>query len=411
MTERDLRGFRTAWEQAGSKVSALLDNVAAVAVVGDDPLANRSVATGLALSQALRRRVFLCDLSSEGDETDDGAVGVSDMIRYGISLGRASVPSSQSPNLFVLGGGVESPLAPDVLGSPRWRALSAQVHDAGGLLLVCAPAAAPDLQLLASQMDGAVLVGEVANSTTAKTLATVRVPESPPVAIPTKSAAPAPSRRSPVPMLAGMLGLLAAIIAIPQIRRPVLTALGLENPVVKEVPALLEIPARPAPPARALSSAGWAAEVRYLSSRQDAASAVAGLRDSFPVVTYSEVRPGADSTAWYRVLVGAFADSITAENFLISLRRRGMLADGSGTVTYAPFAVLVDSASDEALLRLRVSGYHGRGLPAYALRDSSAMWHIYVGAFSDRGGAERLKLGLDSLTIQSAIALRAGSSL
>ena len=59
---------------------------------------------------------------------------------------------------------------------------------------------------------------------------------------------------------------------------------------------------------------------------------------------------------------------------------------------------------------MRVAAYRGRGIPAYLLRDSSLVWHVYAGAFSTEGDARLLKQQLDSLNIQSALVMRAGST-
>lgn len=407
------RAYEATWEQAGQRVAPLLDGVSAVAVLGDDPVATRAVAVGLARVQALHRRVFLADLL--GDDavvTPDDGVGVSDMVRYGISLGRASRPSGESPNLFHVDGGTESPLAEDVLSSPRWRSLSAQVHAAGGLLLLAAPSRVPTLPALLVQLDGVIVVGDATPDTpvpvlgTVATAATMRTPQVSPRAVTPR---PQP-RRSPWPWAALAVAAVAGLLAVPQIRGPIFRAMGLEprNEAAPTVDSSLG--QLPETPPRLTSDAAWSTELRFLNSLVDAQAAVLALVDSFPAATFADVRTDADSTTWYRVLLGAFSDSISAENFLVSLRTSGAIPGSAGTVTHVPFALLVDSASDNAMARLRVTGYQGRGLPAYSLRDSSGVWHVYVGAFSQGADADRFKLKLDSLNIQSVLVVRTGST-
>ena len=351
-------------------------------------------------------------LGDDGETTNGEHPGVSDMIRYGISLGRAARPSSDSPNLFSMDGGAESPLAPDVLESKRWRSLSDQVHTAGGLLLLAAPSQIPYLNALLAQLDGVLLVGEAAPNTPARVLgevrtaATMRTPALQARAIPQ----PATSGGSWRWISAAVVGI-AALLAVPQVREPLMRMAGLEGaPSVAAPAASQTLDALPPTPPPVTSDAAWSTELRFLNSRVDAQSAIAALVDSFPAATFAEVRTAADSTTWYRVLLGAFADSLSAETFLSSLRTRGTVPGLSGSVTHVPFALLVDSASDNALARVRVAALQGRGQPAYALRDALNVWHVYVGAFAESGDAARLKLQLDSLNIQSALVIRAGST-
>ncbi|MGQ0646044.1 MAG: SPOR domain-containing protein [Gemmatimonadaceae bacterium] len=378
-------------------------------------MATRAVATGIGRAQALHRRVFVGDLLGDEDSRNgEDGLGISDMIRYGISLGRAARPATDSPNYFTLDGGAESPLAVDVLSSTRWRSLSDQVHRAGGLLLLAAPSQVPHLNDLLGQLDGVLLVGEAAPVTPSRVLgevrtaATMRTPSIPTRAVP----APGPSRTAWrwVALAAVVVGL----FAIPQVRGPVLRTLGLQNPVAPSpnVDGSVEpsLNALPAIEPRVTSDAAWSTELRFLNSRVDAQTLVAALVDAYPAATFAEVNTAIDSTPWYRVLLGAFSDSVAAEDFLAMLRSRGTVPVGAGRVAHTPFALLVDSASDNVMARLRVSGYQGRGLPAYALRDSLDVWHIYVGAFTRSADASGLKTQLDSLTIQSALVVRAGST-
>ncbi|MCC6318634.1 MAG: SPOR domain-containing protein [Gemmatimonadaceae bacterium] len=408
-----LRAFEATWEQAGHRVAPLLDGVAAAAVLGDDPVATRAVALGLARAQAMHRRVFLGDLlGDEGDGLPDDGAGISDMVRYGISIGRAARTTDDSPNLFTLHGGTESPLAEDVLTSPRWRALSRQVHGAGAILLISAPSRVPSLGALVEQFDGVVLVGDAARPggvtvlADVQTAATMRTPT-----VAARPVAPRVERRSARwPWVALAAALAAGVLAIPQVREPLLRAAGLASPASVAPGVDSSGGQLPVVPPRVTSDAAWSTELRFLNSRADAQAAVLALHDSVPAATFADVRTSADSTAWYRILAGAFSDSISAENFLAALRTSGTTLGSAGAVTHVPFALLVDSASDNAMARLRVTGYQGRGLPAYTLRDSTGVWHIYVGAFTDGAAAAWFARQLDSLNIQSVLAVRTGST-
>jgi hypothetical protein len=106
---------------------------------------------------------------------------------------------------------------------------------------------------------------------------------------------------------------------------------------------------------------------------------------------------------------GAFRDSSAAEGFLATLRARGIVATGAGSVARTPFALLLDSASSNATSSMRVTAYRGRGIPAYALRDSLGVWRVYAGAFPSEADAALLKRQLDSLNIESILVTRVGS--
>jgi hypothetical protein len=170
--------------------------------------------------------------------------------------------------------------------------------------------------------------------------------------------------------------------------------------------SLPEIP--PAAP-RAQSDAAWSVEFLFTNSESDAIARSTSVSDSFPAATLSAPVVGADSTTWHRLVSGAFSDSLSAENFLASLRSRGVLATG-GVVLYTPFAFLLDSALDNTIASVRVSAYRGRGIPAYALRDTAGVWRIYAGAFAAAADGALLKKRLDSLNIQSTLLVRVGSA-
>ncbi|MBK8248835.1 MAG: hypothetical protein IPK85_15745 [Gemmatimonadetes bacterium] len=403
--------FENAWENAGQRVASLIDGVSAVAVIGDDPVAIRAVANGVARAQALHRRVFLAHLLPEAETaTTDDQPGISDMVRYGVSLGRAAVTSTESPNLYHLYPGAEGAFAPDILSSRRWFSLSEQVHKAGALLLVSAPAGVPDLASLLTQLDGALTVGETTAPAGVKCLGEVHTGAT----LRTTSLASVPPE---VPARQGPLlrwGIVAAaalalLLAVPQVR----SRIGLGGDPVQAAfdsvvaPTLTSLP-DVAP--RVTSDAAWVAELRFLNSRSDAQALVTTLGDSLPGATFAPVKMPGDSATWYHVVLGAFSDSVSAENFLAALRTRGVVPSAGGGVTHTPFALLVDSALDNAMARVKVAGYHGRQLPAYALRDSAAVWRIYVGAFAAGADAASFKHDLDSLNIQSTLVVRVGST-
>lgn len=412
------------WEAAGSRVSASVAPHSAVAVVGDDPAATGAVALGIARLHARTRKVYLLDLLGDGQgvvSREDAEVhpGVSDMVHFGVSLARAARPHGERPNVFLVGGGAESPLAVDILTNRWWDVIVEQIRRAHALLLVIAPARVPAMGQMVMHLDGIILVGEADSpNPAAALLAEVRTetalhtPTSA-KAIRLSARATAPSRgRWGLPIAAVLVLGAAAAFTAPRWR----PLLGLAGIATASAPDTAIAPApQPAPPAPtevvvAANEASFSVELLMTASSQDAADYVARSADSLPAITYSTVLVGADTTRWYRLVSGAFADSAAADSYLGTLRSNGRLTTGAGAVARTPFALLLDSASSDAIAQVRVSAFRGRGIPAYLLRDSSQVWRVYAGAFPTEGDARLLKQQLDSLNIQSALVMRAGST-
>lgn len=399
-------------------MAPLLDGVAAVAIVGDDLVATRAVALGIGRRQALHRKVFVADLSGE-EETpaEDGErPGVSDMIRYGISLGRVARAQPDAPNLLIIDSGAESPLAEDILSSARWSSLNEQLHRAGSLLLLAVPSRVPGMERLLAQLDGALVVGEASPPGKGvrllgevRTAATMRTP-----AMATRSVeSRVRSRRRPIwQLLATGAGLLLAVLAIPQVRQyvPGLQRSGPVTPADSVLEGRNAVSSLPSAAPRVTSDAAWSAELLFTNSPDDALARAQQLGESLPAATYSDLPTDSASATWYRVITGAFPDSISAENFLALLRNRGTIPETGGGVVHTPFALVVDSTLDQNAAKVRVSAFFVRGLPAYALRDAGGWWRIYVGAFSQGAEARRQKQRLDSLNIQSTLVVRVGST-
>lgn len=407
------------WEAAGGRVSASIGSARAVAVLGDDPDATGAVTLGIARSHARVRRVFVFDLLG-GDHRlgpavgDDEPFGVSDMVNFGVSLGKTAQPLEGVPNLFLVSGGAESPLNEAILTDRWWEVVVDQVRRADALLLIAAPSMVPGMREMVSHLDGVLLVGEAAAPTPFVTVlgevraaSTLRSPITP-----TGSARPriVHQRRSRWPMIAGGVAVVAALLAVitaPQWRP--LFGLGAANG--SPTGALPPVPP-PLPPeiAPVRSDAAYSVELLFTNSNEDALRYLSPSADSLPAATFSIVSRGPDSDHWYRLVAGAFPDSASAAAYLGRLRGGGRLPTGEGTIARTPFALLLDSASSDAIAQVRVSAYRGRGIPAYVLLDSTQMWRVYAGAFPTQDDARLLKQQLDSLNIQSVLVTRAGST-
>ena len=420
MTDLDVHDYETMWAAAGERVSASLDHSSAVAVLGDDPAATGAVALGVARAQAAHRRVFLFDLLGEGRDllpadAPDDFHGVSDMVHFGLSLARAARPVPGLPNLFVVPGGAETSLTDEILSHRWWETVTHQVRHANALLLVAAPSLAPSLPALVVRLDGVLLVGEArAPLPEAKVLAEVRAAatmRTPLSSARTAAVADVRARRG-WRMPAALFAVLAvgAFLTATQWRRMMSlsdsASAGRMDTTDRDPP----MPAEVAVSAPVGNEASYSVELLFLNSNQDALDYLLRSTDSLPGATFSTQSLGADTDRWYRLMAGAFPDSMSADRFLQTLRARGAVTTGAGSVARTPFALLLDSASSYAMASLRISAYRGRGIPAYVLRDSVGVWRVYAGAFAAEADAQLLKQQFDSLNIQSVLTTRTGST-
>lgn len=408
------------WEAAGGRVSYALAGRAAVAVLGDDPAATGAVSLGVARANALTRRVFLLDMLGEGQGvtargSDQEYPGVSDMVHFGVSLAHAAQSRPESPNLFVVPGGAESPLSQEILTDRWWNVVVEQVRRANALLVIAAPSMVPAIESLVRRLDGVLLVGEAHSPlpqvnvlAEVRAAAAMRTPATPTrtVAIP-----PAPAHRTrrwpiPVAIAAALLVVALALTAPRWMER-----LGIVGSAPNRMLADTQLPPLPPAPVRTSEDAAvYSVELVFTNSSQDALDYLFRLGDSLPAATFATIAVGAEAEPWYRLTAGAFPDSAAADAFLEQLRQRGHVATGAGAIARTPFALLLDSAVSDAVARVRVAAYRGRGIPAYVLRDPARVWRVYAGAFSTETEAQLLKRQLDSDNIQSALVRRAGST-
>lgn len=407
------------WEAAGGRVSASVGAASAVAILGDDPAATAAVALGIARAHARVRRVFLFDLLGGASELttpslNDESPGVSDMVFYGVSLGRAARSHPDTPNLFVVPGGAESPLSESVLTHRWWGVIVDQARRADALVLVAAPSMVPGMREMVSQLDGVLLVGEaLAPTPFVAVLAEVRAAASLRAQLTptgTGRTAARPARRARWPIAVGLAAVAVAVVGLvtaPQWRSFVGLGGDSSSAAVASLPPIPSAPA--AAPGPVGNEATFSVELLFTNSNEDALQYLSQTPDTLPAATFSIVSRGAESDHWFRLMAGAFADSLSAESFLARLRGGGRLTTGAGAIARTPFALLLDSASSDAMALVRMSAYKGRGIPAYVLRDSSSLWRVYAGAFSTEDDGQLLKQHLDSLNIQSALVTRAGS--
>jgi hypothetical protein len=408
------------WESAGRRFSGSLDRVNAAAVLGDDPVATAATAIGLGRAQAMRRRVVLIDLLGEGSELsamvgDPTAPGITDMLDYGVSMRRAAVPIKDQPNLFVVPTGAESALQPVFIHHARWESIVQDFRDAGALVLIVAPALIPSTDVLLNRLDGVVAVrGAVIPSTKVPTLADVRL----------SAPYPRAMRRTPAISRARIE------VNEPRHARLVLFALGALTlaalswavwylrPWASGLGPARSIDAEPASPDSALSgeplfagapSAAWGISLASVNTRSGAMLGVSQVVDTLPSPTYSPTLPAQGGAWWYRVVVGAFPDSASAESTLVALRARGVIQADLGRAIPTPLALLVADSVSESDAAGRVGDLRTVGVPAYALRVAPGWTRVYVGAFDSGATVQSLVTLLDSLNLRATLVARVGS--
>jgi hypothetical protein len=402
-------------------MAGALDQVSAVAVLGDDPVATAAAAIGLARAQAMQRRVVLVDLLGEGSDLaaligDPAAPGITDMLEYGVSLRRAAVPIKEQPNLYVVPAGVEPPLQPLFLEHPRWTAIADDFRDAGALVLIVAPALVPGAEALLNRLDGIVIVrGAAVPATRVPTLADVRLSAQYPHSMRRTPAiaririeVDEPRRSRMVLFALGALTLAALSWAVWYLR-PWSSGLGPSRAPSALASDSVPLPLRPGPTLDSAAAAGWGISLASVNSRPGAMLRVAQAVDSLPSPTYSPTLPTPGGAWWYRVVVGAFQDSAAAESTLVALRARGAIQAGLGSAVPTPLALLVADSVPEAEAGLQVIDLRTRSVPAYALRVVPGWARVYVGTFDSDSAARPLMTTLDSLNLRATLVRRVGS--
>lgn len=407
-------------------VSPLGDR-AAVAVVGTSQLEVAREALKIARAESHARPVLLVDLLGQGSMLDrmfddDDHHGVSDAARYGLSLARVARQVPDADSLFVVPGGLESPLADDVLSDHMWGSWSEQCRRAGALLVVAAPADLPAVAHAIDQLEGVVLVGDAtAPRTQAPLIGRVHSPRRGPVDV------AAPRRITPEEIAvarlatarrAGWLAVAAATVAIALasgVWWAVATGRLGGSPSPAGGAARLTAPGdvgvvRSAfTPAPVGPAAEWAVEMASTNTWPGAMARVRQAVDSLPVVTLAATRPGPQAALWYRLIAGAFPRQASADSLLAALRSGGVVEAGGGRVVRAPLAWLLEERIPGDQVPGTLRAWRERGLPAYALFDPAGLARVYVGAFETEEEGRLLQPALDSLTLHATLAPRVGS--
>lgn len=414
------------WEAEGRRVGTSLDRFHCIVVLGDGTQATALVALGVARAQAASRRVAVADLLGEAEPfqrlipLSADPHGIVDSFTYGVSLNRIAQPVPGDGELFLLPTGTEPIEYETMLPNDRWGRLAAGFREVGALLVLAAPAWAPEVEQLVAMADGAILVGDAmpAKLPVSKVIASVRRPRvtsvgiagvTPPLAseavpepepLPRRGARPAKKR--PVALVVAAVAVLVILGAggwfarRQMLRRQAVAdsvaaadsaradsvraakataAAAIADTTITVPPGEIPVVVNPTDSAVALRFAvAWV----KLNTLAGAIMELGKDGEGLPAATFVTYDVG--QTRWYELRVGGYSSRPEAESLLVTLQGNGLVPSGNGNVIEAPLGLLVDSASTAERARTRIAALRARDVPAYALREKSRV-RIYAGAY------------------------------
>lgn len=384
------------YEGAGRQVAVTLRGYSSVLVISDDVTLAAHAAVGIALAESANRLVMIADLGGDTAPIqalvrDDDPHGIYDSFEFGTSFVRIAREVEGAKNVYVMPSGTESPAVGRIIGSPRWSRFASEFAGADELLLIVVAADAPELDKLAAQVDGMVLVGlSRLESVTAPNIL-AKIPHPAVIAPSKRDIAPAARPAFPFARLAiGGLGVLVLGIAAGAL-------LGRRPAKVKEAPpvpidSVAVDSARPARPTIVAANAAdsalatpFSVEISFFNTLEGANFEIQRHGSVMPAATISLVPIGDTEAIWYKVHAGAYVDSAEAERLLATLRRRRVVPDSGGSVVRVPLAMLVDSIPAQAgmgsRIREKIQTLAAKDVKAYALMQPDGSARVYAGAF------------------------------
>ena len=418
------------WDEATRSAAALLEDRTCIVIVGerDDDAANAALA--LAHTHIRARRVAIVDAVGELPPLqrllpkNAGRHGVIDHFVHGVSLRKIAHPVNRDGTLFILPSGAGPFEYETLLRRERWRRLTMAFRGEGALLCILLPANAEGLAGFVEDTDGIVLVGNVQYAEPRHVIATVprvgRVSAdatvvgqttNPRLGFVERVARQARSKRAAV--LAAVGALLAVAALLSWDRTPALPNAG-GRAQAQTVPSPVDAQAAGAIVASendSAAAASYSVDVVMLNSFADAGRHLTSRLASIPAATFSPVHLGADSSRWYRLLVGAWRDQRQADSALVALRAAGVLEMGFGSVRRTPFAVRVADAMTPTAAIARAAELRAQGLPAYVLERDEDHASVYAGAFETPSQAMTLLDMFKRAGIDATIAYRIGRGI
>ncbi len=145
-------------------VAAQLADCAAIVVAGPEMETAAQSALGIATAASASRRVAIADLCGELTPIyalagGEDAPGLADWFRDGLGLHEIARPVAGNASLFVLPAGEGIRDEPALLSVERWTRLIGGSSEAGGLLVLVAPATSRLIPLLGTAGAGLVFTG------------------------------------------------------------------------------------------------------------------------------------------------------------------------------------------------------------------------------------------------------------
>jgi hypothetical protein len=414
------------WEEATRDVAPLLQDRTCVVIVGQHDEDAAHVALALAQAHVRARRVAVVDAVGELAPfqkllpRDARSHGVIDHFVHGVSLGKIAHPVNREGTMFILPSGVGPFEYDTLLRRERWRRMTMAFRGEGALLCIVLPAKAEGLAGFVEDTDGIVLVGDVeypeARHVIAKVSRVGRI-SADASAVPLGST-PRPgllsrvTRQAPARRAAMLAGGLVALVAAGAVFAWART----ENADdVAGTLALSTEAQRAGTIAAAASDSGDAAlysiDVVMLNSLAAASRHLANRLGAVPAATFSPVHLGADSTRWYRLLVGAWQEQRQADSALMALRAAGVLDMGFGSVRRTPYAVRVADGVSQIAASARATELRAQGFPAYVLERDEDHAGVYAGAFETPSQAMALLDMFKRAGIDATVAYRIGRGI
>lgn len=434
------------WEVAGRELGGRLDRSHAIVVLGNDGDDTARVAIGIARQQARRRRVVIADLLGDAPALTSlipvgDAHGLADVFEYGLALDRIARRVPDEPDMYVLPTGTFITDYAEIMANRRWSKLANSFKDEGGLLIVVADIGTSGIEGLVLQLEGAVLVGDMAPARlpAARVLGAIRGLHAEP--LPLKPLEPKARPKYVVQgersfwkagaWFGATLTVLIAVLGLWMAYRPFAKSdwapMWLRHPPGTPADSVLEV-------IRGFDTAGvltdststlaTARGLGLLTAMDSAAVAPYGI----VIITFNThagallelTRNGATlragtftpilirETPWFRVVAGAYPDSASAAALLDTLRARGSSDAGRAVIERFPYALLVERDVPDSAVASRVSVYRTRGLPVYALLQTDGTARLFAGAFKDPEEATLLYDALKTSGIQTSLVYRTG---
>jgi len=446
------------WVDAEARrLAPLLEGESAVVISGPDVVAAAAVALALARVHGTTRRVAVADLVGDVSPLlaavnagpDDDPHGIADSFLYGVSLNKIARPIEANGSIFVMPSGTEPVALEAVYRNERWRRLAAGFQQVGALLLLVAVRDVPGFESLCQYVGALLPVGE----RTAPVLGDVRVlwiapPPPPPEEVRkverarTVAAEDEGQRRS---RLFASLAIAAAVVLAVLWSWPTLqarffsdaasvttdgesadsrdaAALDDGNAAVTEPVAVMAAPVLAATdtgPARTRSGP------LVVANPEDSASAAqfavyfvnANTREqaeppasvtALGAVAISPVVDGSNNGRWFRVTVGAGADSAQAVALLTRLRTAGDVGPSSGSILRLPYGFRLEGGLALTTVTESLARWTRRGIHAYALRQTDGTVTLYTGAFRTPAQATLLADSLQQAGIPPTLVYRTG---